>query len=195
MEPQGLSARFRYLHNSAHLLVITAPATSKHLMSRSNSLMFDSGIERSDSQRWTSCGACGVILINGWNSTAKIESQRAVQRAAATHQPSRSKAKEIVYECDSCNKITRINVQPAEARKRARPSYSALGPVKSSTQATQPPTKPEQTPSATPANSSSKKRAKARKLGGLEALLANKKAFEARQSGFGLDLMDFMKKS
>jgi hypothetical protein len=44
------------------------------------------------------------------------------------------------------------------------------------------------------AKSNSKKRAKARKRGGLEALLAAKET-SREVSGFGLDLMDFMKKS
>lgn len=43
------------------------------------------------------------------------------------------------------------------------------------------------------ANLSSKKRAKARKQGGLQAMLEKAKQAEAHSSGFGLDLMDLMK--
>lgn len=43
------------------------------------------------------------------------------------------------------------------------------------------------------ANASSKKRAKARKQGGLQALLAKKKEGGEQKGDFGLDLMDLMK--
>ncbi|KAH0569222.1 hypothetical protein GP486_000039 [Trichoglossum hirsutum] len=46
---------------------------------------------------------------------------------------------------------------------------------------------------AASANASSKKRAKARKQGGLQALLAKKKEGDEKRGGFGLDLMDLMK--
>jgi hypothetical protein len=55
-------------------------------------------------------------------------------------------------------------------------------------------TKPSPGSSVSEAKSSSKKRAKARKQDGLKALLAAKKS-GPEASGFGLDLMDFMKKS
>jgi hypothetical protein len=58
----------------------------------------------------------------------------------------------------------------------------------------QPLTKPNPGSSIPEAKSNSKKRAKVRKRGGLEALLTAKKA-GPEVSGFGFDLMDFMKKS
>jgi hypothetical protein len=57
------------------------------------------------------------------------------------------------------------------------------------------------TPSQPKSNTSSpttlatKKRIKARKQGGLEAILARQRATDSRESGFGLDLLDFMKKT
>jgi hypothetical protein len=55
-------------------------------------------------------------------------------------------------------------------------------------------TKPSPGSSVSEAKSSRKKRAKARKQDGLKALLDAKKS-GPEASGFGLDLMDFMKKS
>jgi hypothetical protein len=52
-------------------------------------------------------------------------------------------------------------------------------------------------PSSALANASSRKRAKIRKHGGLQALLAKSKEAGSHSSGggFGLDLLDFMKKA
>ena len=65
--------------------------------------------------------------------------------------------------------------------------------VQTSKQSYDPPAHPEPVPRATSANSSSKKRAKARKQGNLAAVLANRN-LAASTPGVGFDLMDFMKR-
>ncbi|KIN01277.1 hypothetical protein OIDMADRAFT_41876 [Oidiodendron maius Zn] len=165
MASPELSARLRYLNDSAHLLATTAPATSRYLMSRCNTLMFERDIEQSDTQRRNICGACGTIMVLGWEGTMQLESQRPRRRCNSQKAvPKTSKA--VVYKCESCS---RANSSPV----RASPVVNA--------------------PLST--NASSKKRAKARKQSGLEALLAKKKSSEATTTGFGLNLMDFMKKA
>ncbi|PQE33190.1 RNAse p rpr2 rpp21 snm1 subunit domain-containing protein [Rutstroemia sp. NJR-2017a WRK4] len=192
MESSELTARLRYLNETAHYLATSAPATSKHLMSQCNSLMFEAEIEQPEPQSRRSCLACGTIITSGWGGVAKVQptASRKKSRKQESKKPS-SREKSMVYTCASCFKTTRHRLEPAppisRAKKAALPPVSVSKPV--ATALNNP-----SAPSAN-ANANSKKRAKTRKLGGLGALLANKKASEARSSGFGLDLMDLMKQT
>jgi len=188
MESPELAARLRYLNDAAHLLATTAPATSRQLMSKCNSLIFDCELEQSESHKRQICGACGTIMTVGWATTLEIQSQRPRGKVGkALQKETRKPKKEMVYKCGACRRTTRFDIPlPAAKRKTISTGHSkAAVPIQAKTATTA---------TVHSANSSSKKRAKARK-GGLEALLANNKAVEARQSGFGLDLMDFMKKA
>ncbi|KAG4032633.1 hypothetical protein MFRU_006g01030 [Monilinia fructicola] len=195
MANSELAARLRYLNESAHLLANSAPFISKHLMSQRNSLMFDHEIEQPDTQNQKSCGACGTIMLLGWEGKLEIKSQSSKKkqpRKKAIGASSEERA--IIYTCGSCNKKTRhrLNTAPVVSRpKKGAIQHGAFSkngsvPAQSLTTAS--------TVATASTNSSSKKRAKNRKLGGLGALLAKQKASEASSSGFGLDLMDLMKK-
>ncbi|TAQ85992.1 hypothetical protein B7494_g5680 [Chlorociboria aeruginascens] len=76
MASPELSARLRFLNDAAHLLATTAPATSRHLMSRCNSLLFENNIEPAESEKLKACGACGTIMIVGVAATFKVETQK-----------------------------------------------------------------------------------------------------------------------
>ncbi|QSZ36164.1 hypothetical protein DSL72_007289 [Monilinia vaccinii-corymbosi] len=190
-----LAARLRYLNESAHLLATTAPSTSKYLMSRCNSLMFDHEIEQPDAQKRKSCGACGNIKLLGWDGNLEVKSQGSKKKQERKKEKGVSSGeKAIVYTCGSCNKKTRhcVDIAPVTSRpKKGSIHHGAISknasmPVQSLTTANR---------MAMPStNASSKKRAKTRKLGGLGALLAKQKASDAIPSRFGLDLMDLMKK-
>jgi ribonuclease MRP protein subunit SNM1 len=192
MESSESTARLQYLNESARFLATSAPATSKYLMSQFNSLMFEAEIEQPEPQSRKSCLACGTIMILGWEGTAKVQSaaSRRKSRQQESKKPS-SREKSMVYTCGSCFKTTRHRLEPAPSisrvKKGALQSVSVSKPVATALN----------NPSIPPANANanSKKRARTRKLGGLGALLANKKASEARSSGFGLDLMDLMKQT
>jgi RNase P subunit RPR2 len=187
MESPELSARLRYLKDSAQLLMRSAPATSRHLMSRCNSLMFDVGLEQSESQRRQICGGCGTVMVIGWEARLHFHTQQRRRRAGKVRNEPSNQIKEMAYSCESCGRTTRFQVPTPSARRKQLLEAGSKIQVPLLR-------KPESRPITAAANSNSKKRAKARK-GGLEALLATKKASEAQQSGFGLDLMDFMKKS
>jgi RNase P subunit RPR2 len=194
MVPPELSARFGYLNDSAHLLATTAPATSRYLMSRCNTLMFESNIEQSVAHRRKTCGACGTIMIAGWEGTVRMESQRPRLRGRIQKRITQNPSKVMVYECESCSRITRFSIPLPTPRNKIglpRPIHSLGAGVPSPSPAKDNPN----ANSTTSANSSSKKRAKARKQSSLEAILARKKASEAGTSGFGLNLMDFMKRA
>ena len=191
MEPQELSARLRYLNNSAHLLASTAPETSKFLMLQCNALMFDSEIEQSDSRRQQVCGACGSVMKVGWEASVRLETQRPRRKRKGTAKmPERRQ--EMAYSCAACSRTTRIRAKAIDLRKQAITQKAAPIPTTSQNSTSSLPNGSTSGPHTATLNS--KRRAK-RKNGGLEALLANKKAADARSSGFGLDLMDFMKKS
>jgi ribonuclease MRP protein subunit SNM1 len=194
MASPELSARLRYLNDSAHLLTTTAPATSRYMMSSCNALMFDRNIDQSETQRRKVCGACGTIMILGWECTVQLESQKRRRKKGDQSKDAPNSSKAIVYKCESCSRETRFPIPlPAPRNKmrsqRQMPSSGtgAMNLLQAKANST------TSTPLST--NASSKKRAKARKQGGLGAILAQKKASEASRSGFGLDLMDFMKKT
>ncbi|PMD54549.1 uncharacterized protein K444DRAFT_597481 [Hyaloscypha bicolor E] len=165
MSSPELSARLRYLNDSAHLLANTAPSTSRQLRSRCDVLMSENDLGPSDAHRQDACGACGTIMVLGWAGTMKTGPQPSRRRKPRPDGQAIKQTKALIYECKTCHRKTRFPLSeppPATRYKKA--------------------------------SSNSKKRAKARKRGGLEALLTAKKA-GPEASGFGLDLMDFMKKS
>ncbi|KAF8864870.1 hypothetical protein BDZ45DRAFT_581661 [Acephala macrosclerotiorum] len=186
MASPELSARLRYLNDSAHLLATTAPETSRHLMSRHNALIFDSQTDQSEAQKRTACGACGTIMLAGWEGTleSRSERQRASKTEKSTHRPVQSRV--IVYECGTCSRKTRERVKSAPPMKRRTVASLLSKPADQMDMSASPSIN---TPST---SSSSKKRAKSRK-GGLAAILAQKST--ASSSGSGFDLMDFMKKA
>jgi RNase P subunit RPR2 len=186
MTSRELSARLRYLNESAQLLATTAPTTSRFLMSRFNSLILESGIDRPEAQKRGACGACGTITIPGWESTIQLYRQqirkekRKILKAAKT--------KVVVYTCEACGRKTCHSLD--------KPHMPRHTPGLSKSIATGPYATPRAVSTISSSPSSSRKRAKTRKQGGLEALLAKQKPFDTRGSGgFGLDLMDFMKKN
>jgi len=158
--------------------------------------MFDYEIEQSDSRRQQVCGACGNIMNVPWEASVKLETQRPCLKKIETEKvpaPKRERKREMVYACAACSRRTRISVKAIEPRKT--PITQKVTPIPATNQSIVPSlAKVSTLPGPPTAASSSKKRAK-KKNGGLEALLANKKAADARSSGFGLDLMDFMKKT
>ena len=184
-----LSARLRFLNESAHLLATTAPTISRQLTSRCNALMTDNTLDTSEAQRLNACGACGTIMIVGWEGTKKMESQPARRGKALRDGQAVKQTKALVYLCETCGKKTRF---PLSTKSQAYKHELTTSGLRSNI-TSQSSTKPSPASSAPEAKSSSKKRAKAKKRGGLEAILAAKKAGDS--SGFGLDLMDFMKKS
>ena len=201
MASPDLSARLHYLDDSAHLLAKTAPATSKYLMSKCNSLMFDNNIEQPESHKWKACGACGTIMILGWDGMVELQSQRSRRGKNASVRKATHLARAMVYKCKSCGRKTRINISSSAPKQKS----SSLSHAEHSSSITQTSntsllsgisTPPQHTsnPSAT-TTSASKKRSKAKKQSGLEALLVRQRATDFRGSGFGLDLLDFMKKT
>ena len=197
MASGAVSARLRYLSDSAHLLAGTAPATSAHLMSQCNGLMFDNDLEPSDAYRRKSCGACGNIMLPGISSKMHKETREIAKRKGKSDKRGSNpslQARAIVYKCSFCQKNTRLPLPTttSTAIRKSTKNHSHAVSLKATSSVT-PGNSASESSTPTSANASSKKRAKSRKHGGLQALLAKKN--EPQSSGFGLDLMDLMKRS
>ena len=205
MASPDLTARLRYLNDSAHLLATTAPATSKYLMSQRNSLMFDNGIDRSDPHRRDACGACGTIVILGWDG--KIETRRQGGSRGKSGKAVTNLPKPIVYMCESCGRKTQLNISTSPSSvldpkpisllhtKHTLNTTQASNHSSSGLSNSQIKSQPITTSSCIPSETSTKKkRTKTRNQGGLGAIIARQKATESRGLS-GFDLLDFMKKA
>ena len=136
-------------------------------------------------------------MVLGREGTMQLESQKPRRRynspkAVPKTMPKTSKA--VVYKCESCSRVTRFPIPLLTPRKETRLLLQT--PTLGAGEANSSPVKASPVVNAPlSTNASSKKRAKARKQSGLEAILAKKKSSEATTTGFGLNLMDFMKKA
>ncbi|KFY23100.1 hypothetical protein V493_06099 [Pseudogymnoascus sp. VKM F-4281 (FW-2241)] len=162
--------------------------------------MFSNDIDQSNTHRRHVCGGCGNIMTPGWSSTVKNEVQRQPKgrkdnnkrKASAISQAAE---RYMVYTCDRCKRETRhvISTAPPPRINPRRTEQSHLASGEGPGSFSGIPQSQAGTPTTPSANASSRKRAKSRKQGGLQALLAkNKEASQSSSSGFGLDLLDFM---
>ncbi|KAL2068808.1 hypothetical protein VTL71DRAFT_15146 [Oculimacula yallundae] len=188
MDPPELSARLRYLNHSAHLLATTSPATSRYLMSRHNALIYDSKIELSEAQKRKACGACGTIMILGWEATLEGE-ERSKKRNTQKKLEVENQPRAMVYTCATCSKKTRFLTGISKPARRIRTAMNSQ-PISS-----HPAPQSQSQTSDTKAPLKTGAKRKSRKKGVLDAILAKNQATKALSSGFGLDLSDFMKKS
>ena len=216
MIDEGITARARYLDESAHLLASTSPAISRHLRSQLRKLATDQNLGLSDVQIKEACGACGNLMIPGWttrtyreNGTSKRSinrnaSRRAIARNASPQtQNEEAAVRAICHECLICNRVARESL--AAPRKASKEHQEPTPPSKSAAATTRTPNVTHipaksgpGSPASSSTNASSRRRAKARKQSGLQALLAKKKEESLSgglSTGFGLDLMDLMKTS
>lgn len=216
MDVQGIRARAKHLDESAHLLACASPAISRHLRSQLHTLATDYNLNLSDAQKREACGACGNIMTPGWTSRTYLDigrSKRSLKRNASRgndtgnlsskEQTEDAAAKGVCYECLICNRVTR-QALPAP-RRASQKKQEQIPPSELVDTASRDPDAAHITaasglgpPMSSFSNASSRRRAKARKQSGLQALLAKKKKEESLggggfATGFGLDLMDLMK--
>jgi tartrate dehydratase beta subunit/fumarate hydratase class I family protein len=201
----ALQARLRFLNDSAHLIAIGSPTTSAVLGSHYDKLLAENDLDLQaskkdqDSRRREVCGACGSLMIPGWSCHVIQENikPKEAQRAKKFSRKSTGKLEKVkVYTCLRCHRKT---VQPVLARESKvllkKPIVSKSQTIQHAASAA--PASITEYASATSksANASSKKRAKARKQGGLQAMLAKSKTelLGPSSEDFGLDLMDLMK--
>ncbi|KAF5004633.1 hypothetical protein FDECE_8871 [Fusarium decemcellulare] len=187
MAVSEIPGTFEFLTNAAHLLRMTAPETSAHLMSHRDNLLSQHRIPLSDLQRQQVCGGCGLIRIPGEETSLRFDTRKNIRRKTKREKSTTISAPKLtqelqgpckVFHCRNCYQDTKIPMPapgPAIRHKAAKPSK-----VKK-------PATTLEAPKPT-ANATSKKRAKNRKAG-LQALLSGQK----QQAANPLSLAHFMK--
>ncbi|KAK2754840.1 hypothetical protein FQN54_006733 [Arachnomyces sp. PD_36] len=192
-------ARLQFLKHSADILKVQSPSTAAHLMSVHNHALREGFNSIPPSLQRTSCGACGSFRVfeEPSNSSTTPTDSNLHRRS---HKPT---AKEgSIYECPRCHRRTFPAVRKQKPLRKGQPSASTAKPP---TTQPLPQTQNDSTPKAQPevsstpdpksttsGNTSSKKRAKARKQQGLQALLAAGKDTSKTSSSTSLDLLDFL---
>ena len=201
MASTDLVAKLKFLDTAARIYATSAPAISAHLMLHHNLEAANAkGVIKTATG--TSCSGCGTIFLPGWTSRTTIISKAPAPKMNTKRKKRPGRRVPVVLpekvvrtDCLKCyrfeetahpttphNKLRKDAANIRHLDHNARPisdiSAPALpNPVKSGS-----------------ANASSKQRSRARKQGGLQALLQKSKTSALSSSAFGLDLSDFLKK-
>ncbi|KAL2870675.1 uncharacterized protein BJX67DRAFT_245300 [Aspergillus lucknowensis] len=178
--------RLSFLKDSASSLSSTSPSTAAYLMSVHNSIFHDELRPLNQRLHDAFCGACGSPRKKEWTKTASIW-KRVHQQAPTSVGKGPVVEWATVYKCRRCRRRT---VTQTRAPSRTTPATVPLANPQPSTSNTSTGSTGQVSATKTAENASSKKRAKARKQGGLQALLAAKQSqTDPSQS---LDLFDFL---
>lgn len=203
MASPAVNARLNFLAASAHLYSSAAPATSAHLMLECKKVATGNDMEMKETEPKPACNACGTILVSGWTSRTFIAGPRRSKKPRTKRRKGVQgvASKLVISKCLVCRRSTKTQLTAAtksgvggtrNSGSRHLPSEASL-PTEATPKATDPAGQETHKPPS--ANLSSKKRAKARKQGGLQAMLEKSKTTETLSSGLGLELMDLMKKA
>ncbi|KAK1147768.1 hypothetical protein N8T08_000281 [Aspergillus melleus] len=184
--------RLNFLKDAASHLRAISPSTAAHLMTVHNHIFLDECRPLNQRQQETSCGACGSTRNPQTTKTIHIRKNKSLQRASAAKGIAAHGA--TVYKCLQCRRRT---VKPSRM-EAARPKVATKPKLETQQPASLGGSPVKQAPDAAEVNqpvkaadnASSKKRAKARKQGGLQALLASKQKTQSNSSS--LDLFDFL---
>ncbi|KAI4284552.1 MAG: hypothetical protein L6R38_001318 [Xanthoria sp. 2 TBL-2021] len=197
MPESGLDARLRFLDRSARLLNRAAPATSAHLMLERNTVAEEHGKTLNKAQVQDICKACGTIFNADLTSTFNpihpdVTSSKGRNRKITPDHVSLSK--QSSNECHACRRVVITPSLQSQQYSRNNQMKTAAS-AKLSENIASPSSKHDlvNAEKVIPANISSKKRAKARKQGGLQAMLEKAKGTNLQSSDTGLNLMDLIK--
>lgn len=194
-------SRRSFLEAAARYYLSLAPATSAHLMSQCKVDALDGKAPVYGGKPDIVCKACGTVLIPGWTSKTTITKKK---RSLRDQEPSvknrprkrapRSRVKFLRVDCLKCYRFLEEPLAQSQPKSSNLPRVTNPQATSSAAQKrTSPSTVSQHPPRSTASNAGSKQRAKARKYGGLQAMLERSKAPASFSSGFGLDLLDLMK--
>ncbi len=190
----------KFLDASACHYLVIAPATSAHLMLQRNHEAADNSLPlQVEGSR--ACSACGTILIPGSTSQTSIVHEKATKTKVRTKKHGKedragTPTKFVRVDCLICHRYEKKPLQGSSGTNIKKPSVRNTRTVPSvSGFADKEPSDMPQSARVGTASASSKQRAKARKHGGLQAMLEKTKASVNSSPGFGLDLLDLMKRS
>lgn len=209
----GDSARLNFLRDSAKSLECQSPSTAAHLMSVHTEILYEDGRPLKPRQHEFFCGACGSLrnpgckkIVRGASNSNRSKMEDKPTKLNRGGKGLRIRHEAIVYTCLQCH---RRRIQPLEQPTRQHSSLKqSVDPTSTSTASPLSQSSTSLTSQIWPSdrdriltdniptktmgeNSSSKKRAKARKQGGLQDLLASKRA-QAPPTSSSLDLLDFL---
>ena len=177
------SPQLRFLSEAALFLGSRSPSTSAHLLDAHTRALHNDHKALNVRQQKHHCGACG--------SLRKLQSTLVDVKPRKKSAPG-SGAK--VYKCVRCHQRTVIpsrKTAPKRTHVTSAPAFSSIATSTPSAAKSGTTPAPSQRsapqPSKAEDNAGSKKRAKTRKQGGLQALLASKKSAQP-----SLDLLDFL---
>ena len=199
MADTAKTVTLKFLDASARSLATTAPPTSAHLMlERSVAADGDDKVP-GDGKADSICKACGAFLLPGWTSRKNIfherpfkpSSLRPRSRKRAKYDKTRARESYLKIDCLHCGRFEKTPLQYRRSSRRFGTQQESQ--VAGSTGTTEIESAARQSQKATTTNTGSKQRAKARKQGGLQALLEKSRTTTNPSSGFGLDLLDMMK--
>ncbi|KAL4898128.1 hypothetical protein BDV59DRAFT_166255 [Aspergillus ambiguus] len=180
--------RLNFLRDSASALNRLSPSTAAHLMTVHHGILLDESRSLNARQQELSCGACGSIRNPETTKTIQVGSKKG-KRCGMKGTVGNGA---VVSKCLRCRRRTvkpvRREANRASAPTKATSTTSSVSSTPSAVAGASAGEESTATPKASD-NASSKKRAKARKQGGLQALLASKKQ---STSGSSLDLFDFL---
>lgn len=193
------NARLRFLEQASELLTVSSPPTSSFLRATKRDAAALQEVETDDQNV---CKACSRVLIIGWS----CESVRSREHRQTRQQ--RLGAGSTTTKCVKCLACGTENTIALQKRsktmkretagiKQSKPTVALptttqeKKPTSTPAPSSTPPSK-EQTPETTQAKPAARRKARG-KHASLQALLANKKPEAPKNSGFGLDFMDFMK--
>ena len=191
MAIEAMEAKIRFLDASACHYAVVAPATSAHLMLQRNSEAADNFVAlQIEGSRV--CRACGTILIPGSTSRTSIVREKATKTRIHSKEHGEdgrtgTPAKWLRVDCLKCHRYDKKPLQPSGLSAQTAPSVSGS--------ANKTPSDMTQSARVGTASAGSKQRAKARRHGGLQAMLEKTKGSVNSSPGFGLDLLDLMKQS
>ncbi|KAJ5611207.1 hypothetical protein N7510_007926 [Penicillium lagena] len=176
----------KFLADAAESLSLSSPSTAAYLLATHTQILYEESKPLTSRQTEHYCGACGSIRQAQWTQKTEIKPRKTAAGSGGA----------TVYRCLRCRRRTVSSHKKAAPTKPIpRATASPHLPVTTPVGASSPQTSRATSDSADPPSSnaadnvSSKKRAKARKHGGLQALLASKQRSQASSS---LDLLDFL---
>lgn len=198
------AARLRYLGQASEVLAVPSPTVSSYLRATKRDATVLQGLEETTPE--SICKACSRTLLVGWS----CEPVRSKDYRQSRQQ--RLSSATTVTKCVKCLACgTENTIQHRKRSKTMRRSNKQINdpeptaasltskkeqkstptPDQAPTPAPAPPQK-EQTPDTTRAKPTACRKARG-KHASLQALVANKKPEAPKNSGLGLDFMDFMK--
>ncbi|KAL2830543.1 hypothetical protein BDW59DRAFT_18388 [Aspergillus cavernicola] len=187
MHIKEYTPRLNFLKAAASSLSPTSPSTAAYLMSVHNTIFHEEQKPLNQRLHDNFCCACGSPRKGEWTKTALIKKNNQ-KRVTSSLAKGLTADGVTVYKCLRCRRRT-VTQSRTPSRASPPPATVLIADSQSSASTATTALPDQMSASKTAENASSKKRAKARKQGGLQALLASKQS--RTDSTQSLDLFDF----